>query len=90
MQWLVCQLHANEFPLRHLLEHLDGPTSGPTAFCGAIGKALSTCEQLTIVQFDNIEVDFQLVTSTKYRSAISITNVPNCFEWKLFCGFFDA
>lgn len=24
LQWLVCQLHANELTLRHLFEHLDG------------------------------------------------------------------
>jgi hypothetical protein len=64
LQWLVCQLHANELPLRHLLEHVDGPTSGPTAFCGAIGKALATCEQLPVVQFDKIEVEFPQVSST--------------------------
>ena len=31
LQWLVCQLHANERPLRDLLKHLDGETSGPRA-----------------------------------------------------------
>ena len=31
LQWLVCQLHADELPLRHLLEHLDGVTAGPRA-----------------------------------------------------------
>jgi len=64
LQWLVCQLHANELPLRHLLQHLDGPTSGPTAFSGAIGKAMATCEQLPVVQFDKIEVEFPQITST--------------------------
>jgi hypothetical protein len=29
LQWLVCQLHANELPLRHLIKHLDGETCGP-------------------------------------------------------------
>ena len=41
LQWLVCLLHANELPLRHLLQHLDGSTSGPRAFSGPIGKALT-------------------------------------------------
>src|SRR6185436_21130190 len=36
LQWLVCQLHANELPLRHLFEHLDGATSSPCAFSGPI------------------------------------------------------
>ena len=58
----MCQLHANELPLRHLLEHLNRPTSGPTAFSGAIGKTLATCEQLPVVQFDKIEVGLPQVT----------------------------
>ncbi|KAG5895602.1 hypothetical protein JTB14_009459 [Gonioctena quinquepunctata] len=27
-QWFVCQLHANELPLRHLITFLDGKTTG--------------------------------------------------------------
>lgn len=38
LQWLICQLHANELPLRHLINHLDWVTSGPTGFFGPIGK----------------------------------------------------
>jgi hypothetical protein len=34
MQWLVCLLRANELHLRHLLQKLDGGTSGPKAFTG--------------------------------------------------------
>jgi len=41
LQWLVCQLHANELPLRHLLKYLDGETCGPRAFKGVIGKQLA-------------------------------------------------
>lgn len=54
LHWAVCQLHANELPLRHLLVQLDGKTSGPQQFTGPIGKALANidkCENLPIVQF---------------------------------------
>ena len=37
LQWLVCMLHLNEIPLKHLLEFWDGMTSGPTSFKGPIG-----------------------------------------------------
>ena len=57
VQWLFCQLHANELPLRHLLTHLDGSTSGPHAFSGVIGKELTTCEKLPIGFFSPIEGD---------------------------------
>ena len=55
LQWFICQLHANELPLRHLMEYLDGVTAGPRVFAGVIGKSLSTCEQLPIVAFEPIE-----------------------------------
>ncbi|GBN17085.1 hypothetical protein AVEN_91978-1 [Araneus ventricosus] len=48
LQWVVCQLHSNELPLRHLIEYLDGPTTGPQGFSGPIGKMLSNCKHLPI------------------------------------------
>ena len=43
LQWLICLLHANELPLRHVFDEQDGGfgTSGPTSFKGEIGKTLS-------------------------------------------------
>lgn len=51
LQWFICQLHANELPLRHLFEYLDGPTTGPKGFSGPIGKSLMNCEKLPIIDF---------------------------------------
>ena len=47
----ICQLHANELPLRHLVEKLDGKTSGP------IGKLLNNCENLPIVAFEKVDAE---------------------------------
>ena len=74
LQWFVCQLHGNELPLRHLITKLDGPTTGPRGFSGTIGKQLSNCENLPIIDFEpiqaeeiNIEVDLSdLSTDQKY------------------------
>lgn len=57
LHWFVCMLHANELPLRHLLQFLDGSTTGPRGFSGEIGKKLEGCESLTIVRFQPIEVE---------------------------------
>ncbi|XP_060801595.1 uncharacterized protein LOC132902031 [Amyelois transitella] len=54
LQWFVCQLHSNELPLRHLLLHLDGKTTGPKCFSGPIGSELQKCESMPIVQFTTI------------------------------------
>jgi hypothetical protein len=64
LQWLVCQLHGNELPLRHLMEHLDGPTSGPRGFSGPIGGALLGCQHMPVVDFNRIETDFPINTVT--------------------------
>ena len=57
LQWLICLLHANELPLRHLMQKLDGGTQGPDVFSGIIGKALKTCEQLPVVQYSAIMLE---------------------------------
>ena len=46
LQWFIFQLHANELPSsRHLVEHLDGPTTGLRIFSGPIGKLLRDCKK---------------------------------------------
>ncbi|GBP95516.1 hypothetical protein EVAR_70524_1 [Eumeta japonica] len=36
LQWIICMLHLNELPLRHLFDYLDGKTSGPSTYNGPI------------------------------------------------------
>ncbi|GBM51049.1 hypothetical protein AVEN_123865-1 [Araneus ventricosus] len=47
----------NELPLRHLLNPLNGATTGPKEFCLPIGKANKTCEELPIAPFSSISVE---------------------------------
>lgn len=61
LQWFICMLHANELPLRHLLQYLDGSTTGPRGFSGEIGKSLQSCENVSIVNFQPIEVELPYV-----------------------------
>src|SRR5271156_5237745 len=62
LQWLVCQLHANELPFRHLLIHRDGSTSGPRGFSGPLGKQFAGCEKLPLVVFAPIDDDLPNMT----------------------------
>ena len=39
--WVICCLHTNELPLRHLIESLDGKTTSKDGFSWRIGKMLS-------------------------------------------------
>ena len=59
LHWIICQLHSNELPLRHLLIQLDGKTSGPRQFTGPIGRLLyeTNFENLQIVDFQPIPAD---------------------------------
>ena len=45
LHWFVCLLHANELPLRHLINHIDGKTSGPATFTRHIGSKLRDCDE---------------------------------------------
>ena len=40
--WLICALHTNELPLRHLMKELDGPTTSNNKFSGPIGKLITS------------------------------------------------
>ena len=50
-QWLICLLHANELPLRKLIEVVDGKTTGPKTSAGQIGGML----EFDLQQKPNVE-----------------------------------
>lgn len=54
LQWIICMLHLNELPLRHLFDYIDGKTSGPSSYNGPIGKLLDKCEMRAVVEFEPI------------------------------------
>ena len=57
LQRVVCLLKLNELPLRHLIQNLVGPSTGPNSLSGPRGKQkLSNCENLPVVSFRKIKV----------------------------------
>ena len=48
LQWIICSLHLNELPLRHLCRKYIGPTESGTQWKGPLGTALTTCETLPV------------------------------------------
>lgn len=54
IHWFICQLHANELPLRHLILNTGCQTNGPNAFKGGIGSYLNNCHELPIKNFKSI------------------------------------
>jgi hypothetical protein len=68
----------NELPLRHLFEHIDGPTSGPKSYAGPIGKQLTGCEELPVVKYEPVDCDLPSITasdlSTDQRYLLEISH----------------
>ena len=56
VQWIICGLHLNELLWWHILEKVDGPTSGPHTLSGKVGQQLSGDIWLKpVVRFKPIE-----------------------------------
>jgi len=60
LQWLVCLLHANELPLRHLFEALDGATTGPRGLSGSIGKSIVMCSEQPVSSSEPVQLTEEL------------------------------
>ena len=56
MNRLICTLHTNELPLRHLIVELDGKTLSNSKWSGELGKMLDTVTEL------NTNRNFETVT----------------------------
>ncbi|GBL75106.1 hypothetical protein AVEN_193281-1 [Araneus ventricosus] len=61
IQWIICLLHFNEFPLRHLFE---SKSSGPSSYTGDIGRNLKGFEKLPLVAFNVNECELPGIDPT--------------------------
>ena len=56
LQWVICLLHLNELPFRHVFPNLDGVTSEPDSFSGPIGRQLNgAVSEWKVVKFKSIQ-----------------------------------
>ncbi|GBM74825.1 hypothetical protein AVEN_254950-1 [Araneus ventricosus] len=78
LQWFVCQLHANELPLRHLFVHVGGTTTGPRSLTGEIRKSLPGCEKLPVVSSTLIEYTLGEVTDKNDLSTDQLRLMEIC------------
>ena len=44
--WVICMIHCNELPLRHLMSKLDGKTNSKEGWTGPIGKLLPKVNEM--------------------------------------------
>ncbi|GBM00752.1 hypothetical protein AVEN_150917-1 [Araneus ventricosus] len=78
LQWFMCQLHANELPLRHLFAHVGRTTTGPRSLTGEIRKSLAGCEKLSVVSSTPIENMLCEVTNKKDISTDLLYLMETC------------
>ena len=59
VHWFICQLHANELPLRHLFQTLDGKTTGSKGYSGntCIAKMPDGSKKLDVFNFKSVSFD---------------------------------
>jgi hypothetical protein len=53
--WIICLLHFNELPLRHLFKYYDGGATGPRTFSGSIGQSIENLRLEPIVEFEPLD-----------------------------------
>ena len=64
LNWLICALHTNELPLRHLIVELDGKTLSNSKWSGELGKMLDMVAEL------NTNRNFETVTLSEHLLAL--------------------
>lgn len=84
LQWFICALHSNELPLRHLLLHLDGQTSGPRCFSGPIGCELQQCEKKPVVKFAVIPTILPVITKDLSSDQLYLFEIMNAISTGIF------
>ena len=68
LQYIKCQLHGNELPLKALLYYYDGKPCGPVHWRGPIAKRIKeSVSNMTVVDFQPIRLKL-LLTSVGTRS----------------------
>lgn len=93
LQWMVCQFHAIEIPLRNLCLYLDGHTKGPRCCSGTLKEQLNCCYKLPIVDFIPIGTSLpeihslDLSTDQVYQldicHTVSFEHCPLCVSKKI-------
>ncbi|XP_065676742.1 uncharacterized protein LOC136092430 [Hydra vulgaris] len=78
LNWLICALHTNELPLRHLIVELDGKTLSNNKWSGDLGKLLDTVTDLEINKnFEMVTLAYGYRILTAIRSGVLPENLIN-------------
>ena len=79
LQWIICLLHFNELPFKHLFKKIDGFATGPEKYSGPIGRILNVCEERAIVSFEPIDFGYSLPVTNPGDLSQDQKYLYNCF-----------
>lgn len=71
VQWIICFIHCNELPLRHLFIEADGRMVGPNGFSGPLGKKITTCEKMKIETFAKVPFNVDMTQIAEISHTLS-------------------
>ena len=95
VHWAICGLHFNELPLRAVFKAVDGETSGPKAFKGTVGNAISGEIQSRKIELfqpvvgsvpvlpESIVADLSSDAKYLYKMSLAVTSGPQNFPKQL-------
>lgn len=61
LTWIICLLHLNELPLRHIIYSIDGKSTSPISSGGPIGKAIEKWDNQPVVKFKQIVSEVMVI-----------------------------
>ena len=70
--WLICALHTNELPIKHLMAELDGKTTSNNAFSGPVGKIVDKVTNFRVRDsISKLNVKIELIELREVIKSIS-------------------
>ena len=79
--WIICMIHTNELPLKHLIRNLDGDTCSAEKFSGTIGKLLSNVNNISVnYNFKAISDGEDLIDLPETTIKSLSTDQHNCYR----------
>ena len=82
LQHIICLLHQNELPFRHLFESIDGKSSSPDTFTGYVGKQISGKEGFILKPVEE-SIDFRPVAGKVPKVDFIIENNDLRYLYKM-------
>ena len=70
--WLICAVHTNELPIKHLMAELVGKTASNNAFSGPVGKIVDKVTNFRVRDsIPKLNVKIELIELREFMKSLS-------------------